>query len=82
MKRFTTSELEDAVAPVRAVGAAVPPANKASGEFLAAPRSTAQSIVSTLCNLGVEAFFGVPGGPIIAIFDAEAARAGRAPRRA
>jgi len=33
-------------------------------------RRGAEAIVETLCELGVETFFGVPGGPVILVFDA------------
>lgn len=35
-----------------------------------AARTAAQTMVEQLCALGLDTFFGVPGGPIIPIFDA------------
>jgi len=42
-----------------------------SGVFATARRSSAaNTIVSALCDAGIDTFFGIPGGPIIPIFDA------------
>jgi acetolactate synthase I/II/III large subunit len=33
-------------------------------------RTAAESIVEQLCSMGISTFFGVPGGPVIPVFDA------------
>ncbi len=42
-----------------------------SGIFVTSqPTTAASTIVRALCNAGIDVFFGIPGGPIIPIFDA------------
>lgn len=48
-----------------------------SGEYLAhgGSHTAAEAVVDLLCRLGVDTFFGVPGGPVIPLFDAILTRA-------
>src|SRR5438876_6361299 len=34
------------------------------------PQTAAETVVAQLCDLGLRTYFGVPGGPIIPLFDA------------
>ncbi len=46
-------------------------AHAPSGVFATSrPTSAASTIVHALCDAGIDVFFGIPGGPIIPIFDA------------
>ena len=45
--------------------------NSPSGVFQTSrPTSAASTIVRALCDAGIDTFFGIPGGPVIPIFDA------------
>jgi len=37
---------------------------------LRTPQTAAEALVDLLCSLGVDTFFGIPGGPVIPVFDA------------
>lgn len=44
---------------------------KISGFWETKPQVTAaESIIDLLCSIGIDTFFGVPGGPVIPVFDA------------
>src|ERR1700742_3073993 len=63
---YTPPSSQDAAQPIAAVHGAVSVVGRDARE----PLTGADHIVRALADLGVETFFGVPGGPIMPLFDA------------
>ncbi len=66
---FTRPPISSIVVPIPP--GAEPPSGKGPLHQVEPPaRTAAESMVDLLCQLGLDTFFGLPGGPIIPIFDA------------
>lgn len=63
---YTSTSSQDVAQPIAAVHGAVSVVGRDARE----PLTGADHIVRALADLGVETFFGVPGGPIMPLFDA------------